>query len=217
MDGVTGPAQRLDDLPLHPGGFALTDRAMDLCGFGRGARLLDLGCGWGATLRHLTQKYGVSMGGIDIDAGLVEGRAGLICASAEAIPLPDESLDGVLMECSLSVMDDPDAVVRECRRVLKSGGRLALSDVYARGEAAALRGCLGRLERSETQIARLERSGFRLELFEDHSEELRRAWGQMLFEKGAEASCSELGTDVASLRAIRIGYFLAIARKGASR
>lgn len=204
---MTGEARESVD---RPGGFAITDRAMALCAFPAGARLLDVGCGTGATARHLTRSYGLEVHGVDKEPLLGEG---LTTARGEALPFREGALDGVLLECSLSVMDDPDLVLQECRRVLRPGGRLVISDVYARGDEAHWQGCLGRVERRETILARVARHGFEYQCFEDFSGHLRALWGQRVFEKGAAAFCAELGAGKARLKAVACGYCLLIARR----
>ncbi len=204
---MTGEARELVD---RPGGFAITDRAMTLCAFPAGARLLDVGCGTGATVRHLTRNHGLEVQGVDKEPVLGEGLA---TAHGEDLPFREGEMDGVLLECSLSVMDDPDLVLQECRRVLKPGGRLVISDVYAHGEEAHWQGCLGRIERRETMLARVARHGFEFQCFEDFSEHLHTLWGQRVFEKGTAAFCAELGTDKARLKAVACGYCLVIARR----
>jgi arsenite methyltransferase len=86
----------------------------------------------------------------------------------EAVPLPDNSVDVVISNCVINLSGDKDAVFREAFRVLKPGGRFAVSDVVVRGEVPAeVRrnmelwvGCIaGALEESEF-ASRLRAAGF---------------------------------------------------------
>jgi precorrin-6B methylase 2 len=86
----------------------------------------------------------------------------------EAIPLPDDSVDVIISNCVINLSADKDRVFAEAFRVLKPGGRLAVSDVVVRGEVpAAIRrsvelwiGCVaGALEESEYR-AKLAKAGF---------------------------------------------------------
>jgi ubiquinone/menaquinone biosynthesis C-methylase UbiE len=86
----------------------------------------------------------------------------------EAIPLPDNSVDVVISNCVINLSADKDRVLAEAFRVLKPGGRFAVSDVVVRGEVpSAIRrsvelwiGCVaGALEEAEYR-AKLAKVGF---------------------------------------------------------
>ena len=84
------------------------------------------------------------------------------------IPLPDNSVDVVISNCVINLSADKDRVLREALRVLKPGGRFAVSDVVTRGEIPAeIRrsvllwvGCIaGALEENEYR-SKLQQAGF---------------------------------------------------------
>jgi ubiquinone/menaquinone biosynthesis C-methylase UbiE len=86
----------------------------------------------------------------------------------EAIPLPDDSVDVIISNCVINLSADKDKVLAEAFRVLKHGGRLAVSDIVVRGEVPdAIRrsvelwvGCVaGALAESDYR-SKLERAGF---------------------------------------------------------
>ncbi|WP_298267463.1 DVU_1556 family methyltransferase [Geobacter sp.] len=199
LRAVTGPT-------IRPGGLTLTDRAVGFCSFPPGARLLDVGCGAGATVEHLRSRYGFAAGGVDISRRLIaealvrnpalplaEGRA-------EALPVEGESLDGIFCECVLSIVEEPHGALAEFRRALRSGGFLVLSDMYDR-EASAR----GELEK------RLSESGFSILLREDHTPLLRELAARLVLTHGSlEGVWCNAGGCVAGARS---GYYLLIARK----
>jgi len=86
----------------------------------------------------------------------------------ENIPLADDSVDVIISNCVINLAADKDRVLREAFRVLKPGGRFAVSDVVVRGEVPAdIRrsvelwiGCVaGALEESQYRI-KLAAAGF---------------------------------------------------------
>lgn len=93
-----------------------------------GERLLDLGCGEGATLYHLGAPAGAV--GLDIfEDKLAFARTRLpsctfIAGSAYELPFPDASFDQVLVRDVVHHLEEPERMFDECRRVLAPGGRI---------------------------------------------------------------------------------------------
>jgi arsenite methyltransferase len=147
----------------------------------RGEVVLDLGSGGGIDVLLSARRVGPEgkAYGLDMtDEMLALARENQRQAGAENveflkgeienIPLPDASVDVVISNCVINLSADKDRVLREAFRVLKPGGRLAVSDVVVRGEVpAAVResmllwaGCVaGALEESDYR-ARLQAAGF---------------------------------------------------------
>jgi SAM-dependent methyltransferase len=101
-------------------------------------RVLDVACGTGVVTRLAMQRVGSSgtVTGLDINPGMIAVARSVTSteqpvewqeASAESIPLPDESFDVVLCQMGLQFMPDKQAALREIRRVLKPGGRLIIN------------------------------------------------------------------------------------------
>jgi len=197
----------------RPGGFRITDRALNFCQFPKGVNILDLGCGSGATVDYLIHDHGFSAIGLDIDPKYSHENQNVIYASAEKIPVLLPTMDAVIMECSFSLMEKQELVLMECKRVLKTHGYLIISEIFALDEAANLKGSLGRIATKHELTSLLNRNGFKIVHFEDYSDMLRTYWGQMIFEKGAVSFYNELGICPESLKRVKCGYCLIIALK----
>ena len=86
----------------------------------------------------------------------------------ENIPLPDNSVDVIISNCVINLSGDKDRVLREAFRVLKPGGRFAVSDVVTRGEAPEdVRknmllwvGCIAGALQDYHYVAKLVKAGF---------------------------------------------------------
>ena len=146
-----------------------------------GEVVLDLGSGGGIDVLLSARRVGPSgkAYGLDMTDEMLalarrnQAESGLtnvefLKGEIEAIPLPDSSVDVIISNCVINLSADKDRVLREAFRVLKPGGRLAVSDVVVRGEVPAeIRrsvelwvGCVaGALEESD-YADKLTRAGF---------------------------------------------------------
>jgi arsenite methyltransferase len=218
---------------IRPGGLALTDRALEFCALPIGARVLDVGCGPAASIGHLRGKHQFNAVGLDPSEMLLRsGRRrdpslSLIQSPGEWLPIADDRFDTVLIECSLSVMKNSDRALAEFRRVLRSDGYLMLSDIYARNPAGVdalhslpLNSCLcGAVSRAEI-IDRVEAAGFKVRLWEDHTQALNAFAAQLIWSNGSlqqfwcRAASRTTATDVQSaIVQSKPGYYLLIAQK----
>ena len=193
-----------------PGGLDLTETGIELLRLPSGGAILDIGCGKGETVNFLLEQ-GFAPTGADIDPAMAGEN--IVIADAAALPFPEGSFDAALFECSYSKVGNFEAAVNECRRVLKVGGRVLVTDLYARGEGGVLGGFLGRVEPYEDIRRRFEGLGLRQIHFEDHTGELIIMWSGMIFARGSEDLNAEIGATAADLKRIKCGYFLAVFEK----
>lgn len=196
---------------FRPGGLKLTDELLAQHPLARGAQVLDIGCGSGATVYHMRDQYGYDAKGIDMLLPCAENEL-LKAGDAHALPYENNSFDAVLYECSFSKFTNPAQALLEAARVLKPGGVLLISDLYAQGEETTCAGALGRLEKKENIAKRFLSHCFSLLYFEDHHNELVEYWGQLLLANGASTAQKALGAERGTLKKARCSYYIAIWR-----
>ncbi len=167
-----------------------------------GEVVLDLGAGGGIDVLLSARRVGPTgfAYGLDMTDEMLElaerNRAAsgatnvkFLKGTIEHIPLPDNSVDVIISNCVINLSADKDRVFAEALRVLKPGGRFAVSDIVVetrlpdalRKDLAAYVGCVAGALAVDDYIAGLERAGF----VEASVEPTRRYW----LKDSPEAAC----------------------------
>jgi len=157
-----------------------------------GETVLDLGSGGGIDVLLSAKRVGPTGKAFGLDMtdqmlALAEEnklKSGLtnvhfLKGEIENIPLPDNSIDVIISNCVINLSGDKDRVLREAFRVLRPGGRFAVSDVVVRGEVAPATkknmelwvGCVAGALSEQEYITKLAAAGF-----EDASIEVTRVY-----------------------------------------
>jgi ubiquinone/menaquinone biosynthesis C-methylase UbiE len=191
-----------------------------------GETVLDLGSGGGVDVLLSAARVGPSGFAYGLDMtdemlALANRNANernvenvrFLKGAIEHIPLPEASVDVVISNCVINLSFDKPQVLREAFRVLKPGGRLAVSDVVVqgslpddiRGNATAFAGCLGGALEEREYRSYLRDAGFA-----DVDVEVTRVYGA---EQGCcDDSCSPQAAAFASLAAVNSQFVSASIR-----
>lgn len=175
MDYARAGARWLLGATAHPGGEALTGHLLDRLGLPPGALVADVACGDGASLRLLARR-GLLGVGVDVEPRAVARAPLAVVGDAQALPLRTGAYDAVLCECAVSTFDDPAQALAEAARVLRPGGRFAMTDVVLRRDLAApeVVAAVDRLTTARTlpeYAALLEGAGLQVVRAEDRAED----------------------------------------------
>lgn len=165
-----------------------------------GETVLDLGSGGGIDVLLSARRVGPTGKAYGLDmtdemlalANENKARSGLanvefLKGDIEAIPLPDASVDVIISNCVINLSADKDKVLREAFRVLKAGGRFAVSDIVVRGDMPKeiagnmllWAGCVAGALRDEDYAAKLAAAGFTdigIEVTQVYEAEVARDW-----------------------------------------
>jgi ubiquinone/menaquinone biosynthesis C-methylase UbiE len=120
----------------------------------KGEQVLEIGFGTGHGLVALARQVGKSgrVYGLDISEGMLQvarreiqqeglaDKVGLRLGDAEQMPFEDDSFDAVFMSFVLELFDTPQipVVLKECQRVLRSGGRISVVSLFKEGRAGVV-------------------------------------------------------------------------------
>jgi ubiquinone/menaquinone biosynthesis C-methylase UbiE len=175
-----GTFARVYDASLWPGEHAgMREQRRAVLGEARG-RVLEIGAGTGLNVEHYPEDLSELILAEPDPAmhrrltGRADGRATVIAAPAEDLPVEDASVDTVVSTFVLCTVGEPEAALREIRRVLRPGGQLLLIE-HVRSDGRVLGWLQRALRRPWSSFARgcrcdqatpelLRACGFRTEL-----------------------------------------------------
>ena len=121
-------------------------------------------------------------------AGILNCR--FIRGSADNIPLPDSAVDFVMSNCAMNHLFDKLKAFSEIFRVMKTGGRVAISDIYARKrlepeirrDPAMWAACVGGAVTKGEYLRTLQKAGFsKIKIVEEKLSEKKKSYGIMSF------------------------------------
>lgn len=171
----------LNQLPSEANMGLSCGNPLALAGIREGEVVVDLGCGGGMDVFLAARKVGSSgrVIGIDMTAEMLQrARAGqeklgltnveFHQSTIDRLPLPDNSVDCVISNCVINLVPDKLAVFKEILRVLKPGGRVALSDIALKQQlptevkqsVEAYVGCISGAILIDEYRSSLEQAGF---------------------------------------------------------
>ena len=183
---------------FHAMGLAATEQLAQTAGIQRGSAILDAGSGLGGPSRYLVSTYGCRVTGVDLSpsyvavAKLLAQRTHLDelvsyeVGDLSVLPFGDSSFDVVWTQHVVMNIPERERLYLEFRRVLKSGGKLALFDVLATDANLKPHFPVPWAENGETSflfteaetITALQRAGFTVAAWNDVTTEVAEWFGQ---------------------------------------
>lgn len=197
--------EELESIPAEANMGLSCGNPLAMASLRQGETVVDLGCGGGLDVFLAAQQVGVTGTAIGIDMtgdmislARANARKGnyanvrFYLAEIEAMPIPSGSVDCVISNCVLNLCEDKPAALAEVFRILKPGGRLAISDIALkkplpediRDLVAAWTGCIGGALTVEENNTNLEAAGFTgVDIVDSHADL------NVYKEAGAGAAC----------------------------
>ncbi len=211
----------------------LTQRAVDVCGFGPKDKILDVGCGNGTSLQYLWEAHRINGLGTDFAPQPTPGQTlRFIRSKLPALPFKSRVFTGIFCECVLSLIMDKETCLAEFFRLLKTNGKLVITDLYIPQlfeqdishpkDKIRPHSCIDGALTLLDLIGLVESAGFKVDIIEDHTKLLKQLAGQMVFEHGSlnnfwdkvtGSICDNSLSQACRTGTLRPGYCMLIAGK----
>ncbi len=164
---------------MHPGGLELTGYLGTIVGLNNTDQILDVACGRGTSAVYLAKRFGCHA--IGLDFGLDNMAAAETHASAEGVshltafhqgdseglPFDNGTFDAIISECSFCTFPNKTKAAREMVRVLRTSGRLGMTDITVNGSLPediqsllSWVACVAGAGTSEDYVSILKEAGF---------------------------------------------------------
>jgi len=161
---------------FHPGGFKLTKELAQLAGVQEGFLVLDVASGIGSSAMFLAKEFGCQVIGVELSSNMAKeanafskkksNKVFHLNGDAEKLPFKEGNFDVAISECSLCLFPCGEVALSEIFKVIKNGGKVAISDM-TRGENLDLENenlsfltCIAGAESLEGLKKKLEKVGF---------------------------------------------------------
>lgn len=156
-----------------------------------GDTVLDLGSGGGIDCILAAQKVGPTgkVVGVDMTKEMIEKAQRIateqnvtnvkfVLGEIENLPLKDNSVDIIISNCVVNLTPDKTKAFKEARRVLKTGGKMYISDIVLLGELSEeqksdknlLSGCVAGALQKEDYISKMRNIGFKLTILNENKD-----------------------------------------------
>ncbi len=227
----------LGDRP-HPGDLHITDYCVKLGGLPDNAYILDVGCGEGKTVIYLRSLNYHSFG-LDIrrvmQKSIHPNGTPFIQGNWFHLPIVNNYFDGVIAECTFSIVKSLKDHMNEIYRIMKPGGVLLMNGLYSRNHEPQMilqqlnENCSLQFLKTQSEIKNLiKETGFQLKYWEDQSYILKSytfqekflLWDPDMFHISDTTNPNkqnEPKTDIFDLfiniSKLKLGYYLAMAEK----
>ncbi|MBK8784649.1 MAG: methyltransferase domain-containing protein [Anaerolineales bacterium] len=176
--------QSVPEQVMRPGGLTVTEQALAYCDLQSGMRVLDVGCGTGATLGYVTAKYGYAVLAWMSQRGLLTRRGrpirmpGGCVRKGKSLPFASESMDAEFYPNPLSIL--MKHWLSECARTFKHGGWL-YRHRFACNEMGGLKRfrqlpsgtCITAAMPKNDILEKIESCGLQVSIWQDCSETLK--------------------------------------------
>jgi ubiquinone/menaquinone biosynthesis C-methylase UbiE len=183
-------------------------------------------------VEYLKEVFHMQAVGIEISEKLARKAKRLnstlevVVGDVSRLPCSEGSVDGVICECVFNLLEDKPLALAQMNRVLNTGGKLIISDLYLREKIGDFCGlplvsCINGITARQTVIKEVTAAGFQLIAWQDETHVYKEFVAGLIMKYGSMSvfweslvdSCEKACAIQNSLKNVRIGYYLSVWEK----